>query len=81
MVDVSVCIGTACHLNGSHNVVASFKHLIEENNLHDKINFAATFCAGQCTMSGVAVKVQGELYRIDPADARNFFKEKILPLV
>lgn len=40
MVEVKVCIGTSCHLHGSYNVMMSFKQLIEEYNLHDKINLA-----------------------------------------
>ena len=46
MVEVKVCIGTSCHLHGSYNVMMSFKQLIEEYNLHDKINLAGRFCTG-----------------------------------
>ena len=35
MTELRVCIGSACHLNGARNVIASFRHMIEEHDLHD----------------------------------------------
>ena len=29
MIEVNVCIGTACHLRGSYNVVQTFQQMIE----------------------------------------------------
>lgn len=81
MIDVTVCIGSACHVNGSNNVVMTFQHLIEQYDLHDKINLSGAFCMNKCTGKDVAVKVNGETYRINADAARAFFKETILPLV
>ena len=80
MIELRVCIGSACHLNGAHNVVATFQHLIEEHKLHDKINLLASFCMKDCAQEGVAVSLNGEEIRILPADARRFFREKVMPL-
>ena len=33
MTELRVCIGSACHLNGARNVIASFRHMIEEHDL------------------------------------------------
>ncbi len=81
MIKISVCIGSACHLNGAHNVVSSFQHMIEDNNLHDKIELAASFCMKNCTNVGVSVKVDDKTFRITEKEARAFFKDNILPLV
>lgn len=80
MIELSVCIGSACHINGAHNVVATFQHLIEKYNLHDKINFNASFCMKECSASGVSVMVNGTQERIAPENAKAFFREKVLPL-
>lgn len=80
MIELSVCIGSACHLNGANNVVMSFQHLIEEYNLHDKINFSASFCMKECSSNSVSVRIGEERFRIQAANARTFFKEKVVPL-
>lgn len=81
MIEIRVCIGTSCHLNGANNVIASFRHLIEEYNLYDKINLEAAFCMRQCGQKDVSVSVNGNAYRIAADNARGFFRENILPLV
>lgn len=80
MIELNVCIGSACHIHGSHNVVATFQHLIETYKLHDKIALNGAFCMKACSQAGVAVSINGETERITPENARAFFKEKILPL-
>lgn len=81
MVKLSVCIGSACHVQGANNVVVTFQHMIEEYGLHDKIDFSASFCMKQCAKRSVGVRLNGEEHRVKAEEARSFFKEKILPLV
>jgi NADH:ubiquinone oxidoreductase subunit E len=78
MVEMSVCIGSSCHLNGSYNVIQSFQQLIEEYSLHEKLEFKAYFCMKQCQNKGVSVTLDGVNYRVDPESARQFFKETVL---
>ena len=80
MVEIRICIGTACHLNGAHNVIAAFQHLCEEYGLHDKIDLEASFCMRQCDCKTVSVAVNGTVYRIPADGARGFFREHVLPL-
>ena len=49
---LNVCIGSSCHLKGSYNVIQVFQKMIEENSLHDKVEFSATFAQNN-------VKIQG----------------------
>ena len=79
MLELSVCIGSACHIKGSHNVVSTFQHMIEEYSLHDKVDFKAAFCMRECHNSGVCVTLNGEKFNIPAESARAFFKEKVLP--
>ena len=38
--------------------------MIEKYELHDKIDFKASFCMKQCSAEGVAVTINGEKERI-----------------
>lgn len=81
MTELRVCIGSACHLNGARNVIASFRHMIEEHDLHDKIKFEAAFCMRRCSKEGVSVSVDGEDYRVMPETAVKFFEETVMPKI
>jgi len=81
MTELSVCIGSACHLKGSYNVIQTFQQLIEEENLYDKVEFKATFCMKACDKPGVGVSFQGKNYHITPESARSFFKDTVLPVL
>lgn len=77
MTVVEVCIGSACHLKGSYNIIQTFRHLIEERELHDKVEFKAAFCMKQCMCRGVSVRVNGEEFHILPEEAAAFFDEHV----
>lgn len=80
MIELSICIGSACHVNGARTVVSTFQKLIEEKNMQDKINLSASFCMKQCHNRGVSVRVNGEATNIPADSAEAFFNEKVLPL-
>lgn len=81
MVELCVCIGSSCHLKGSYNIIQVFQQIIEENSLHNKIDFKATFCMKQCQNKGVAVSIDGKEYDLIPEMAREFFTTTIIPLL
>jgi len=78
MMEISVCVGTSCHLNGSYNVVQIFQQLIEEHSLHEKIELKAYFCMKQCQNKGVSVQLDGKPFRIEPENAREFFRTTVM---
>lgn len=81
MVKLSVCIGSACHIKGSYNVINAFQSLIEEYKLADKVELVAVFCLGHCT-EAVSVQVDdGSVKSVLGSTAREFFKTEVLPLV
>ena len=73
---VTVCIGSSCHLKGSHRVVEKLKHLVSENGLSDKVELAGTFCMGQC-QQGVCVTVDDAFHSVTPESAEAFFEAEI----
>lgn len=56
MTIIQVCIGSACHLKGSYNVINKLQDVIKEKALEEKITVKAAFCLGECTKA-VSVKV------------------------
>lgn len=77
MIKISVCIGSACHLKGSYNVINGFQQAIEKNGVSDKVEITGTFCLGHCG-DNVSVQVDGEYFSVDPTKINEFFKENIM---
>ena len=80
MIELSVCIGSSCHLKGSYNVIQTFLQLIEAHGLHERIEFKSNFCMQRCAHAGVGLSLNGKAYHIAPETAREFFKTAVLPL-
>jgi NADH:ubiquinone oxidoreductase subunit E len=81
MLELCVCIGSSCHIKGSFNVIQTFQQLIEEKNLHDKIDFKSGFCMRQCQHPGVAVSLNGEEHHVLAEGAREFFRTEVEKLI
>ena len=80
MVNVTVCVGSTCHVKGTNLVVERFKALIAEKGLSDKVSLRGMFCVGNC-QKGVSVTVDGVVYSVHPETADEFFAEQILSKV
>lgn len=75
-MNVTICVGSACHIKGSRKVVECFQELIEKNDLGPVIELNGSFCMGNCRR-GVCVKVDGDLYSVSSENAENFFETEI----
>lgn len=80
MIKISVCIGSACHLKGSYNVIKGLQQAIEANGVGDSVEIAGTFCLNHCG-NDVSVQVNGEYFSVDPEKIDDFFKERVLTLI
>lgn len=76
---VTICIGSACHIKGSRQVVEQLQYLLSKNGLKEKVELCGAFCMGRCS-DKVSVAIDEEPYSIGPADVESFFTDKILPL-
>lgn len=74
---VSICIGSACHLKGSREVIQKLQTLVTEHGLEGKVDLNGDFCSGNC-VKGVCVTVDGTLYSVKPETAEEFFNKEIL---
>jgi NADH:ubiquinone oxidoreductase subunit E len=81
MLELSVCIGSSCHIKGAYNVIQAFQQLIEEGALHDRINFKSGFCMKQCQHPGVAVLVNGEEHHVSAEAPGEFFRTQVIPKI
>ncbi|WZL82620.1 (2Fe-2S) ferredoxin domain-containing protein [Vallitaleaceae bacterium 9-2] len=74
---IEICIGSACHLKGSYNVIQDMKRLIAEHQLEEKVELKSSFCLGSCG-SGVSIRVDGEkIYSIQADETEAFFNKYI----
>lgn len=76
MKTISVCIGSACHVNGSYKVIQVMNRLIADKNLKDKVELVGSFCMGKCT-EGVAVKYDEKIFSVSLENVEEVFEEII----
>ena len=57
---ISICVGSACHLKGSHEVITRLQELIANHKLENKVELMASFCLGNCA-NGVSMTINGRL--------------------
>lgn len=80
MIEVSVCVGSSCHMRGSYQVIKTFTELIKRNDLENEVKLKASFCMGRC-MSGISLLVDGKpVENVGFANAEQVFYEQIYPL-
>lgn len=75
---ITICIGSACHLKGSKNVVNRLQDLIAKNNLSDKTELNGAFCMKKCGEEGVRVMVDEKIFSVMPENVDEFFENEIL---
>lgn len=81
MVEVTICIGSSCHVRGSSYIVSELQKIIKERNLEDKILLKASFCMGECK-NGVCITVDDEkITGVSPANIKDIFENKIMVLL
>lgn len=74
---VTICIGSACHLKGSREIIQQLQQLVKEHGVSDKVDLNGAFCTGNC-VNGVCVTVDGTLYSLSPETTKELFEKEIL---
>jgi len=77
-MEITICIGSSCHLKGARNIVAKLETLVQEKQLQDKIHLKGAFCMGKCSTEGVSVRLNEELFYLKPENTEQFFQDEIL---
>lgn len=63
-MQIKVCVGSACHLKGSYDVIEELQKYIKNNNLEDDLQLKASFCLGQCTKD-VSIMIDDSLETVN----------------
>ncbi|MDD4155356.1 MAG: (2Fe-2S) ferredoxin domain-containing protein [Candidatus Cloacimonetes bacterium] len=58
-MEITVCVGSSCHIKGSHNFIDYLQKAIPAYNLDEKIVLKASFCMGNCS-EGINIKIDNE---------------------
>ena len=77
-MNITVCIGSSCHLKGSRAVVEQLERLILERGMKGEIELRGSFCMGQC-QTGVSVLLDGTYYSLTPENTERFLIQTVLP--
>lgn len=82
MIVIQICVGSSCHIKGSHDIVEMLRAEIEQRRLESQIVLSGSFCFGRCNREGVTVSVNDEIcVGITKENFKEFFNQKVLPLV
>lgn len=77
-MEITICIGSSCHLKGSQDVIRILERLVGHHHLEDKITLKGSFCMGECTSDGVCVDVDGTHFKLFPSEVEGFFSREVL---
>ena len=80
MLNVSICVGSACHMKGSKEVVAKLKELVAEHQLQGEVLLNGSFCTGNCQYA-VCVVIDDTVFSVRPETTEEFFENEILSRV
>ena len=76
-MNISVCIGSSCHLRGSYDIIQKLKELVARDKLEDKVDLSASFCLGQCT-HGCTIRIDEEIVTgVTPDNIEGIFQKAL----
>ena len=73
---VTICIGSACHLKGSREIIQQLQDLVKAHGVADKVDLNGSFCSGNC-VNGVCVTVDDAFHSVTPETVEEFFEKNI----
>ena len=78
---ITVCVGSSCHVRGSHEIIRRYEQLISDHQLKDQVTLKGRFCMERCA-EGVNMDIDGEPASAQTLqEAERIFQEKVLPRV
>ena len=78
MVEITVCVGSSCHIKGSRKLIDRFNKLIKRYKLEDKVMLKGSFCLEHCR-DGFNWKIGERMFSCkDVKDAEEIFRQEII---
>ena len=82
MLVVQVCVGSACHLKGSQDIIEMLQSAVAKHRLEDDVVLTGSFCIGKCNRVGVTVQVNDDIHvGVTREGFNEFFQTHILSVV
>ena len=79
---IEICVGSSCHLKGSHEIVELFKDAVQQYDLDNEVTLAGSFCTGKCNREGGTVTVDDVVYTgITKENFKEFFEDKVVKAI
>ncbi len=79
MRTIKVCIGSACHIKGSYEVIEIFKTEIKKYKLEEKIELHGSFCLGQCRDAVCVKRWDNKIISVSSSNAKDVFDKEFRP--
>ena len=80
MRTITICVGSACHMKGSHKVIDKLSELIEKHGLEEEVELKASFCMGQCRGNIGALIDETPIFDMKRDTVEEIFNREILGL-
>jgi NADH:ubiquinone oxidoreductase subunit E len=82
MVEVTVCVGSSCHIKGAREVIMRFNELLKVHGLEQKVELKGSFCMERCG-AGVNWQIDDEQFTSASVDEaiKTFYEKVIKPLL
>ena len=79
MVNVEICIGSACYAKGSSQIVNDLNELIKEKHWEDKIAVKGSFCMKACQNHlGLGIRINGnQLEQVTAQNAKEVLNREL----
>ena len=80
MHTITVCVGSSCHVKGSHRAIDRLGELIEEHGLGKEVELKASFCMDQCA-GNIGTIIDGrQITDMTRENVDEIFKREILDM-
>ena len=77
-MEITVCVGSSCHIRGSHSFIDYLQKAIASHRLEKQIVLKASFCLGHCS-EGINIKVNDErIVLTGLEDLQNLFTNRLV---
>ena len=82
MLNISICVGSSCHLKGAPEIIRLLENGVAEHGLENDVVLTGSFCIGKCNRVGVTIQVNDDVHvGVTTENFRDFFKEHILDVI
>jgi NADH:ubiquinone oxidoreductase subunit E len=81
MLNIRVCVGSACFLRGADNVIVEIEQLIRHYMLDDLVAFKGYFCMDNCN-EGVTMKIGDKVFKgVSSEEVTDLFEREVFSAI